>query len=49
MKTALTAAFKGIVGILIFAAIVAALDWSAQRELCLVQNPSHPSCKDFKK
>lgn len=49
MKTALTTAFKGFVGILILAAIVAALDWSAQRELCLVQNPNHASCKDFKK
>ena len=40
---------QGLTGILILVAIVAALDWSAQRELCLVQNPSHPSCKDFKK
>lgn len=49
MKTTLNAAFKGISGILILAAIVAAFDWSAQRELCLVQNPTHASCKDFKK
>lgn len=36
------------VGIIIAIAIVAMIAWGQKRELCLIEEPNHVECKDFK-